>query len=196
MTETSTALETERAIQEGARRWAAAHDGRPEMSDVIWLLLEEAAETQKGLRADGPPKRTTWWPDLVWTSAELVGAQNEQSIEAFRARKEGRLAEDVFIPDRGTAESPSAAALRRYDEVMRWLRYIRARSQKARRMELLLALAGGLSQRRAVEHPRFACLQYGDRSSVSKFRAASLEQIEYRIRREHPRLCLGAHIAA
>lgn len=179
----------------GARLWRVQHAEPPDLRDVIWELVAEACRTMRALNAGRPREYGGAWPEIVLLASELVGAYNERATERREAEKEGRLRVGYDAPADAPAQ-PSAAALARFLDVVGWLRFIPARDgQKARRMELLLALAGGLSPTRACNTPRFATLHLNSRHAVVAFKNRSLTKIEAEIRKACPDVRVGIYAA-
>lgn len=179
-------IRTENTLAAGARIWAEAHDGAPEMRDKIVVLLAEAAETQRALRSSRPTGYASGWPDYVMTGAEIIAVENERNTLVREAEKIG-LTPDMLLHEIGSAAKPgaSAARLARYMEVTQWLRLIKSKriDQKSLRMRLLLAMAGGLSCRKAADSDHFSALGITTRQGMEYFKASALTNIEEGLRR-------------
>ena len=178
-------IKIENILIAGEIMWFEAHDTNPEMVDKIWVLLAEAAQTQKTLKADRPNGYGSGWPEYVMTANEIVAIQNERATLAREAEKLG-VSPDQLLHQIGTTTraGASAQALARYVEVTQWLRLIKSKrsDQKALRMRLLLALAGGLSCRKAADSDRFSALGITTKQGIEYFKERALDNIEIGLR--------------
>lgn len=171
------------ALAAGARRWTMQHEEPPEMRDKIWCLLEEAAETMRTLPSGRPMAFSSAWPEFVLSLSEIGGFENMSYEERRNAMREERSVDkDLYTRGSKMRAGASAGALMRFIEVTDWLRFIPAKTNKALRMRLMLALAGGLSPTRASRSDEFAALQIGTRWGVTNFRDRSLDAIAARIK--------------
>lgn len=142
---------TAQIIYEGAVRMQDYRDEQPSLREVIWFLVEEAVKVDRSIAKPGPARNTTMNMEHFHTSAEIVGAYNQILEEIRDAEAEERAPQPYFKEEE--KPRPDAMAHRRYLEVMGWLRVIRAKRRVGwkRRAALVMALAGGMGGRRALE---------------------------------------------
>lgn len=183
-------VRTAEVVAQGARLWAAEHDSAPELRDVVWRLLEEAGQTLKHIRADRPAAFSTAWPDFVNLESEITAIENERNTVIREAQDKGK-APDLSLFDIGSKQrsAPTSSALSRFEEVMRWLRLIKCRSQKSRRMQLILMLAAGLPPGKAPDV--FPELHFRNANAVKQARHRALNNIEEKIREACPKMVAG-----
>lgn len=167
-------------IGDGERLWRLEHDDNPEMKDVIWKLLEEAADTLRALTADKPRSFGTSWPEVEQLSQ--IALENARNLEMAEAKAQGRpFDDDLYKVEARQTSKPSAAAVKRLLSALSLLKWIKSRSlsQKRSRMKLMLALAAGMSPTRAAG--AFPELGYTNKHAVLAARHRGIMAIEEKI---------------
>jgi len=181
---------TAQIVYEGAVRMRQWSDEEPTLREIVWHLLEEAVKVDRIISKPGPSRNVTMQIEHYHTSAEIVGAYN-QILEEIREAEDAERSPEPFFKDE-EKEDPDAMAHRRYLEVMGWLRVITAKGRvgEKRRAALILALAGGMSPRKAVD--AFPEEHFPNRKAVSAARERALNQIEEAVRKACKTLAVAA----
>jgi len=128
---------------------------------IIWALLIEAARVERAMEAPRGRGYGNGWPDVVHTPADIFAAR--------ASRLESKLPEyeTTFRPD-----SPTAAQISRYSEVLLWLRFIHA-DDKLRARDVLWGKACGrrwpdLSKETGLTVKRLKNLKAEQLNAISK----------------------------
>lgn len=182
---------TAEIVHQGVNRFrnvTGEEDGK--LRDVIWFLLEEAAQVNRIIRKPGPSQVSASWVPYHHTSAEIVGAYNEILAEIREAEKKERTPNEYFTPS--SRPVPDAMAHKRYLEVMSWLRLITAKTRVGwkQRAMLILALADGMPHKRAMDVFKHEHLP--SPKAVGMVRHRALNQMENGVRKACHRFALVA----
>lgn len=151
----------------GRRMLEAESDAPVTARRVIWRLLQEAAQTERAIRRPGPAAAHTAMPEVVHTAGEIFATEVE-------------MAKDEITYTPHIHETPSAAALTRYCEVMGWLRYIRGRNV-ARSRRAVLLLSAGVPEARVMD-----IFGFRSRQAVDGVRYRAISGILERLKRDLP----------
>lgn len=171
-----------RLMMDGRRAWLRLHDEPPDLSNVVWHLLGEAADTARAIQADRPAQFKSAWPDFCFDESDLRSYENQTLTEAREAARDEQILDpDLYAVGSKTLPRASAEALNRFIPSLSMLRWVRAKSlyQKKRRMKFIFALASGLSPTRAATI--FPELGYRTKGAVLAARHRSLLAIVEKI---------------
>lgn len=176
---------TEKIIRAGERMWRASHSKPPEMRDVIEILLKEATETLRAVRADRPKGFGSAWPEFVLTAGEIKEIYNQRLAEIREAQRRGDQVDwDLYQIGEKKGQPPSAEAVSRLLEVMDWLKHIPVRNKrhKALRQRMTLVLSAGVSPTSIANWEEFAPLGYTNRHAVAAAHYRAVGAIETKLR--------------
>lgn len=154
-------------VYAGIRMVELETDEKPTLKRVVWRLFQEAVQTQRAIKRPGPAPVGSCMPEVFHTAGEIFATEVEMT------------ADKIVYPPRIT-ETPTAAALERFDEVMTWLRYVRGRNQPRVR-KVMIALAVGVPPARVADKYGYPS---GDAVGAVRYRA--ILGIVERLKRDLP----------
>lgn len=155
-------------VYAGVRMLERESEERPTLRGVVWRLLQEAMETQKAISRPGPRGDVSCMPEVFHTAGEIFATEVEMAKDGISyAPKLHHVA--------------GADQLDRYEEVMGWLRYIRARNV-TRARQTVLFLAHGATPRRVAD-----ILGWPTARAAEAARYRAISSILERLRRDLPR---------
>lgn len=136
------------AINQGIDLLAREGNDTPSTRDVIWRLMQDAAETLHRM----PDKEEAWqvvnlpaaWPDLARPSEECRLVEWEQSLEEAMGVRQPDL--EAYRP-RFVMTDPTAP--RRMLVVLSWLRHTKSKNRKRDQL-IFLEIARGMTYHRAA----------------------------------------------
>ncbi|NHK29176.1 hypothetical protein FF098_014745 [Parvularcula flava] len=161
-------------LHQGRAMLLAEDHDTPSDEEIVWRLLQEAAETQRAIRGVGPRYQNKHGVDYFHSPAEIFGTEVEMS------------ADNIQYPPQ-IIRVASKQALDRYMEVMTWFTYIHTGRNERRSRKAMLALANGCTLQRVAD-----MCGYGSRAGVKNMKDRALTEIAQRLRR----MMLAKKIAA
>ena len=154
-------------VYAGLRMIQTETEEKPTLRKAVWRLFQEAVETQRAIKKPGPAKPQSAMPEVYHEPGEIFATEVE-------------MAKDKITYPPRIKQTPTAAALERYDEVMAWLRYMRGHNLPRARQTMILLAAG-------VGPSRVADIQgYPSANAVEGVKYRAIAGIVERLKRDLP----------
>lgn len=114
-----------------AERMLLSDDRSPTLPELVFVLFEEAAKTERAIRKPGPRGHVSCMPEVYHTAKEIFTTEVAM------------IADNITYPP-DVKHPVSAEAAGRYMEVVKWLRFAKGRDRKQSK-ELLWLLAQNIA---------------------------------------------------
>lgn len=164
-----TAQETRKALDWGKTK-VSADGSKTSLSDVIWRLLQDAADTLARL----PDRERGWllsadrasWPEIYHSARERWEAEQQRLVDLKESP------EEIYLPRLGVTDP---TAIPRMLTVLGWLQHVRARTPHRQKRDKLVVLA--LAQGQSLKSVRRLMLGECTDRAIYMVRSKVLGQI-------------------